>query len=57
MIWLIFAMLLVLGVVALFVPYTVVGSVIQIVAAGIFVWIGIYRILAISKRMRRYQGI
>lgn len=55
MIWLIFAMLLVLGVVGFLVPYTLVGGVIQVLLISALVALGINRIRAVSNRMRRYQ--
>ena len=47
MIWLIIAMILIMGLVGLFAPYTLVGGIIQILLIGVLVAIGI-------KRIRRY---
>jgi len=55
MLWLIFAMLLVLGVVGFLVPYTLVGGVIQVLLISALVALGINRVRAVSNRMRRYQ--
>jgi threonine/homoserine/homoserine lactone efflux protein len=44
MIWAIFAMLLILGLVGLLGTYTLVGGVIQIILICALVWIGINRI-------------
>jgi hypothetical protein len=48
MLWIIFAMLLAMGVVALFASYTMVGGIIQILLVSMLVAIGI-------NRMRRYR--
>jgi hypothetical protein len=55
MLWLIFAMLLVLGTVGLLAPYTLIAGVIQILLIGALVAFGIQRIRAVSTRIRRYQ--
>jgi hypothetical protein len=55
MLWLIFATLLVLGIVALLAPYTLVVGVIQILLISTLVAFGLQRIRAVSTRMRRYQ--
>ena len=57
MLWFIYTILLILGVAGLLAPYGMISGLIQIVMTSIFVWIGIDRILAISKRIRRYQGV
>ena len=55
MVWLVFAMLLVLGVVGLLASYALVGGVIQILLISALVALGIQRIRAVSTRMRRSQ--
>ena len=55
MLWLIFAMLLIMGVVGFVAPYTLVGAVIQILLISALVVLGINRILAVSTQIRRYQ--
>ena len=55
MLWLIFAMLLILGVVSFFASYTMLGGAIQIVLISALVVLGIKRIRAVSSRIRRYQ--
>jgi len=57
MLWFIYTILLILGVAGFLAPYGMISGLIQIVMTSIFVWIGIDRILAISKRIRRYQGV
>jgi uncharacterized membrane-anchored protein len=49
MLWIIFVMLLIMGAVALFASYTMVGGIIQILLVSMLVAIGI-------NRMRRYRG-
>lgn len=53
MLWLIFAMLLVLRAVGLLAPYALVAGVIQILLISTLVAFGIQRIRAVSTRMRR----
>jgi hypothetical protein len=48
MLWIIFVMLLIMGAVALFASYTMVGGIIQILLVSMLVAIGI-------NRMRRYR--
>ena len=55
MLWLIFAMLLLLGAVGLLAPYALGAGVIQILLISALVAFGIQRIRAVSTRMRRYQ--
>ena len=55
MVWLVFALLLFLGMVGLFASYALVGAVIQILLISALVALGIQRIRAVSTRMRRSQ--
>jgi uncharacterized protein with ACT and thioredoxin-like domain len=55
MVWLVFALLLVLGVAGLLVSDAIVGGVMQILLISTLVALGIQRIRAVSTRMRRYQ--
>ena len=55
MLWAIFAMLLVLGVVGFLASYTLVGGVMQILLISALVVLGINRIRAVSSRIRRYE--
>ena len=55
MLWLIFAMLLIMGVVGLLASYTLVGGVNQILLISAPVALGINRIRAVSNHIRRYQ--
>ena len=55
MLWLIFATLLVLGVVGLLGSYALGAGVIQILLISALVAFGIQRIRAVSTRMRRYE--
>ncbi len=55
MLWLVFAMLLVLSVVGLLASYTFVGAVIQILLISALVALGIHRIRAVSNRVRPYE--
>jgi hypothetical protein len=48
MLWIIFAMLFIMGVVALFASYTMIGGLIQILLISVLLAIGIHR-------MRRYR--
>ena len=55
MLWAIFAMLVVLGVVSFLASYTLVGAVIQILVISALVVLGINRIRTVSTQIRRYQ--
>jgi len=55
MLWLIFAMLLVLGVVGFLASYTLVGGVMQILLISALVVLGINRIRVVSTQIRRSQ--
>ena len=55
MLWLIFAMLLIMGAVGFLAPYTLVGGVIQILLISALVALGIKRIRAVSSHIRRYE--
>ena len=55
MLWLIFALLLIMGVVSFFTSYTVLGGGVQIVLIGALGALGVKRIGAVSSRIRRYQ--
>jgi hypothetical protein len=55
MLWAIFAMLLVLGVVGFLASYTLVGGVMQILLISALVVLGINRIRAVSTQIRRSQ--
>lgn len=55
MLWLIFAMLLILGVVGFLAPYTLVGGVMQIMLISALVVLGSNRIRAVSNHIRRYK--
>ena len=55
MIWIILAMIMTMGLMGLLGSYTLVGEVIQLVFIGTLVAVGIYRIRAVSNRIRRYQ--
>ena len=55
MLWLIFAMLLVLGAVGLLTSYGLVTGVIQILLISTLMAFGIQRIRVVSTRMRRDQ--
>ena len=55
MLWAIFAMLLVLGVVGFLASYTLVGGVMQILLISALVVLGINRIWAVSTQIRRSQ--
>jgi len=55
MLWAIFAMLLILGVVDLLASYTLIGAVIQILLISALVAFGINRICVVSNRIRRRQ--
>ncbi len=51
MLWLIVAMILIMGLVGLLGSYTLVGGVIQIILIGALMAIGINRIRAVSNRI------
>ena len=55
MLWLIFAILLAVGVVGFFASSTLIGGVFQLLLIGALVALGINRIRAVSSRMRRYE--
>ena len=55
MLWLIFAMLLIMGVVGVLAPSTLLGGVFPILLIGALVALGINRIRAVSTQIRRYQ--
>ena len=55
MLWLIFAMLLIMGVVDVLAPSTLLGGVFQILLIGALVALGINRIRVVSSHIRRYQ--
>ena len=55
MLWLIFALLLMMGVVSFFTSYTMLGGGVQIVLIGALGVLGVKRIRAVSNRIRRYQ--
>ena len=55
MLWLIFAILLSVGVAGFFASSTLIGGVFQLLLIGALVAIGINRIRALSSRIRRYQ--
>ena len=55
MLWAIFAMLVVLGVVSFLASYTLVGGVMQILLISALVALGINRIRAVSTQIRRSQ--
>lgn len=55
MLLIIITMLLTMGLMGLLGSYTLVGEVMQLVFVGTLVALGIYRIRAVSDRMRRYQ--
>lgn len=55
MLWLIFTMLLVMGVISFFTSYTMLGGGVQIVLIGALGVLGVKRIGAVSSRIRRYQ--
>ncbi len=54
MLWLIFAMILIMGLVGLLGSYTLVGGVIQIVLICALIAIGINRIRAVSNRIGKH---
>jgi hypothetical protein len=56
MLWAIFAMLLVLGVVGFLASYMLVGGVMQILLISALVVLGINRIRALSTQIRRSQA-
>jgi hypothetical protein len=47
MLWFVFAMLFIMGLVAIFGPYTMVGGIIQILLVSVLVAIGINRMLRV----------
>ena len=55
MLWLIFAILLSVGVAGFFASSTLVGGVFQLLLIGALVTLGINRIRAVSSRIRRYE--
>jgi len=55
MLWLIFAILLFVGIAGFFASSTLIGGVFQLLLIGALVALGINRIRAVSSRMRRYQ--
>lgn len=55
MLWLIFAMLLLMGIISFFTSYTMLGGGVQIVLIGALGVLGVKRIRAVSSRIRRYQ--
>lgn len=55
MLWLIFAMLLIMGVVSFFTSYSMLGGGVQIVLIGALGALGVKRIRAVSSRIRRSQ--
>ncbi len=55
MLWLIFAMILIMGLVGLLGSYTLVGGVIQITVICALIAIGINRIFAVSNRMSKRE--
>jgi hypothetical protein len=55
MLWLIFAVLLGVGVAGFFASSTLFGGVFQLILIGALVALGINRIRAVSTRIRRYQ--
>ena len=55
MLWLIFAMLLIMGVVSFFTSYSMLGGGVQVVLIGALGALGVKRIRAVSSRMRRSQ--
>ena len=55
MLWAIFAMLVVLGVVGFLASYTLVGGVMQILLISALVVLGVNRIRAVSTQIRRSQ--
>jgi len=55
MLWLMFAMLLMMGIVSFFASYTMLGGGAQIVLIGALGALGIKRIGAVSRRIRRYR--
>jgi len=55
MIWLIFAILMAVGVAGFFASSTIFGGVFQLLLIGALMALGINRIRAVSSRIRRYQ--
>ena len=55
MLWLIFTMFLVMGVISFFTSYAMLGGGVQIVLIGALGVLGVKRIGAVSSRIRRYQ--
>jgi hypothetical protein len=55
MLLVIFAMLLLMGVISFFTSYTMLGGAVQIVLIGALGALGVKRICAVSSRIRRYQ--
>jgi hypothetical protein len=54
MLWLIFAMLLIMGVISFFTSYTMLGGGVQIVLIGALLVLGIQRMRAVRDRIRKY---
>lgn len=54
MLWLIFALLLIIGIISFFTSYTMLGGGAQIVLIGALLVLGIQRMRAVRDRIRKY---
>ena len=55
MLWLIFALLLSVGVTGFLAPSTLLGGIFQILLISALVALAVHRVRAVSSRIRRYQ--